>query len=263
MFYGKNEQLTELLGVFKITRDSSFGQSHLRNYDTVSIRTVGAAVFDSSDGKQTCPRTNDILYIPRNAQYFQKTDGETVIAVHFLNYTFDESNSIELYSPENGSETSKLFAKMYELWSEKKPGYRYECTSLFYHLLYTINRNIKSESLLRSSISESMRDALDYIHKNYKREQISVSFLAEKAHVSESYFRREFKLLYSLSPCQCIASLRSEYAAQLLQSKLYSISEVAEKSGFDDTKYFSRFFKQKFGKTPSEYMNADIEKCFS
>lgn len=258
MFFAENEQLAELLGVFKITRKESKMLSLPRNYDTISIRINGSAVFKTPKNNTVFPQKNDILYIPQNAEYTQQTSGETVIAVHFINYSFNENNSVELYSPGNEAET--ILKEMYKLWSEKKPGYRYECTSLFYHLLYITNRNLRTKSLSQSSISESMHNALDYIHKNYKHEKICIKQLARDASLSESYFRREFKKLYSVSPLQYIANLRSEYAAQLLQSKLYTVSEVAEKSGFEDTKYFSRFFKSKFGKSPSEYKNFDIEK---
>lgn len=260
MFFGEHEQLAELLGVFKLTRKESGMQSHPRNYDTISIRTSGSGLFNTRGGTETITGKGDVLYIPQKAEYFQQTKGETVIAVHFINYSFNEKNLIEKYSFGEGSCAEMLLTKMYELWTEKKPGYKYECTSLFYHFLYIINRNLRTETLSSSSISESMHNALEYIHKNYKREKICIKQLAKEASLSESYFRREFKRLYSVSPGRYIANLRSEYAAQLLQSKLYTVSEVAEKSGFEDTKYFSRFFKNKFGKSPSEYKNFDIEK---
>lgn len=263
MFFGENEHLAELLGVFKLTRKNSRIQSHPRSYDIISIRLNGSGLFKTQNDGEILPGKGDVLYIPHNTEYFQQTDGETIIAIHFINYSVSENNSAELYSFEKDSTAEVLLTNMYELWTEKKPGYKHECTSLFYHLLYIISRNLCTESLSESSISESMHNALDYIHKNYKREKICIKQLAKDASLSESYFRREFKKLYSVPPGQYIANLRAEYAAQLLQSKLYTVNEVAEKSGFEDTKYFSRFFKSKFGKSPSEYKNFDIEKSLS
>ena len=56
-----------------------------------------------------------------------------------------------------------------------------------------------------------------------------------------------------MSPIQYVIDLRIDFASHLLQSRLYTISEVATKSGFTDPKYFSRVFKARFGLTPKEY----------
>jgi AraC-like DNA-binding protein len=41
-----------------------------------------------------------------------------------------------------------------------------------------------------------------------------------------------------------------------LQSQLYTVSEVALRSGFSDAKYFSRLFKARFGLSPKEYQQS-------
>ena len=42
-------------------------------------------------------------------------------------------------------------------------------------------------------------------------------------------------------------------AAEMLGSDRHSISQIAWATGFNDSHYFSKAFKQKFGMTPSEY----------
>lgn len=142
---------------------------------------------------------------------------------------------------------------MYILWTEKRSGYYYECTLLFYRFLYLIHRCALSETLFRYPISEYIGDSLDFIHENYKFWKISVKQPAKNAMLSETYFRRELKKYCGVPPRQYILNLRIEYAKQLLQSELYSITEVSQKAGFDDPKYFNRIFKHRFGKTPKEY----------
>ena len=48
-------------------------------------------------------------------------------------------------------------------------------------------------------------------------------------------------------------STRLYYAKEYLNSGYYTVSEIAEKCGFDDVSYFVRFFKQKTGLPPGEY----------
>ena len=262
MFFLENELLLEISGVFRLYRDAYSNRSIPRNYDSISIRTNGIGHFEFSDGKKSDAKKGDIMYIPKNAEYFQKTDGETLIVVHFINYSFDKSNKIEVLSLDISQQAEEIFRKMYHSWTEKKPGYRHECTSLLYHLLYIINGSMKKDTLSSVHMNEHMKAAVNFIHQNYKKQQISIEELAKTASVSQSYFRREFKKIYSVPPGQYIINLRLEYASQLLQSRLYTVSEVAEKSGFSDVKYFSRLFKRRFSKSPSEYKNTNIEKTF-
>ncbi len=51
-------------------------------------------------------------------------------------------------------------------------------------------------------------------------------------------------------------SIRLKKAAQLLELKTYTISEVSYLVGFNDPKYFSREFKKQFGETPRVFVNA-------
>lgn len=262
MFFLENELLLELLGVFRLSREAGSHRSTLRNHDSISIRTSGGGSFKFDTGEEIYTEKGDIMYIPKNADYFQKTDGETIIVVHFINYSFNKNNCVETVSAAGSVQAEEIFLQMYRIWNEKKPGYRHECTSMLYHLLYIINRRMKKDAQPSSEVSERMRLALNFIHQNYKKENISIETLAKTTSVSESYFRREFKRLYSVSPGQYIINLKLEYATQLLQSRLYTVSEVAEKSGFADTKYFSRLFKKRFAKSPSQYKNTNIEKTF-
>ena len=48
-----------------------------------------------------------------------------------------------------------------------------------------------------------------------------------------------------------VINLRINRAKELLNSDLYSVSQVAEMSGFFDDTYFSRYFKKRVGKTPN------------
>ena len=67
-----------------------------------------------------------------------------------------------------------------------------------------------------------------------------------------------YKKLMSItgkSPIEFIRVLRLKRAAQLLTDKAQNVSEVAYQVGFNNPKYFSRYFKEEFGVTPSVYQN--------
>jgi transcriptional regulator GlxA family with amidase domain len=56
--------------------------------------------------------------------------------------------------------------------------------------------------------------------------------------------------------------LRLQRAAQLLEKSNMTVAEVAYETGFNNPKYFSKYFKTEYGKLPSTYQ-ADIKKSLS
>ena len=58
------------------------------------------------------------------------------------------------------------------------------------------------------------------------------------------------KKIYAEAPIQYRDSIRLYYAKEYLSSGYYTVSETAEKCGFDDVSYFVRFFKPKAGLPP-------------
>ena len=253
MFFAENDTTLELLGVFKLTRkDFSLKSAAERNYDSLSIRMEGKGYFKTETNRLTVKR-GDLLYIPKMASYTQQTSGETLIAIHFINYTFDKESEIEKITLDDSEYAEELIKKMYDVWKEKKQGYRYECCAMLYELLGICNRQEHERKIANYSIDSSIKKAADYIHSNFRSEQIEISHLAEMCSLSYTYFRKLFKLHFGTSPKRYVINLQLETAAQLLQSQLYSVAEVCERSGFSDSKYFAKLFKQRYGCSPKQF----------
>ncbi len=253
MFFAEDHLSLELLGVFKIERfDFRLKSFQNREYDSLSLRIDGQGMFNLDD-KTIKVGAGDILYIPKSQEYSQSSASETLIAIHFLNYTFDKANKFETLHIENSAQVNEIFIKMYNIWKEKNRGYRLQCTALLYELLFLLHKETMDLSIALPH-NKNIEKAVSYIHKNFRSETIDVSRLAEMCYFSEQHFRRVFKQFYSVSPKQYIINLKIEYAAQLLQSRLYSVQQVSEKCGFEDVKYFSRIFKKYMKFSPKDYM---------
>ncbi len=253
MFFSCDTLSFELSGVFKIGREATPPKASIdRNYDSISIRTKGSGDFTFKNSEITVGRS-DVLYIPHNCNFIQKTDGETVYAVHFINYNGIKNNREELIKAQDTEFVEKTIKEMYDVWKERRQGYRYKCTALLYELIYCLNRQEHSIRADGQYIDSRIGRAIEHIHRNYRSEQIDIHALADMCNVSETYFRKSFKSVYGVSPKTYIIDLRLDFAAQLLLSRLYTVLEVSERSGFNDTKYFSRLFKRKFGVSPSRY----------
>lgn len=252
MFSDREDLLLQLMGIYKINRkaDKHIGNSE-RCYDAITMRLSGKAVF-ISEGKRLTIQPGELLYTPQNAAYEQETDGEAILAVHFINY-HSSSTSLEIITPPDFETVRQLIEDMYTLWSEKKPGYRYPCTAKLFQLLYECRKPFPAVRLAPSPLGETLATVTDYIHTHYKKDRLSVRELAKMSSLSESHFRRVFKDFHGVSPNHYITDLRLEYASQLLLTGMYSVTAVSEKAGFNDVKYFERLFKARFLETPGRF----------
>jgi signal transduction histidine kinase/DNA-binding response OmpR family regulator len=116
-----------------------------------------------------------------------------------------------------------------------------------------------SPNLTPPLISEPDRVWLEnfeqFVQKNFTSNVLSVSMLAETFFMSESTLLRQLKRLTGLTPVQYLQEIRLNEARHLLENRVYdSIAQVASKVGYSDTRSFSRSFKQRFGKLPSDLL---------
>lgn len=95
--------------------------------------------------------------------------------------------------------------------------------------------------------------AVDYIRRNL-HQKLSIDSIAKLAYVSKSNFFKMFKDELGTSPNDFILQERISKAKELLAGQS-SIKETAYQTGFSDTNYFTRVFKQLEGITPKSYQN--------
>lgn len=82
-------------------------------------------------------------------------------------------------------------------------------------------------------------------------ESVSLTELAQIAHVSVRSLSRAFKTATGLTPVQYQQRLRLEVAATLLQNSELSIEAIAARCGFDDARHFRRLWQRYFGVSPA------------
>jgi DNA-binding response OmpR family regulator len=94
-----------------------------------------------------------------------------------------------------------------------------------------------------------------YVQKHLSSDTLTVSALAGTFAMSDSTLQRQLKRLTGLSPIQYLQEMRLDEGRKLLETRRYnSIGQVAAQVGFQDARSFSRSYKQRFGKLPSELM---------
>ena len=83
-------------------------------------------------------------------------------------------------------------------------------------------------------------------------EAYDVPGLCQDLAMSRMQLHRKISALAGQPPAQFMRSFRLEKARHLLETTNMNVSEVAYATGFSDHAWFSKSFKEKYGKTPSE-----------
>jgi len=125
---------------------------------------------------------------------------------------------------------------------------------LLIRLMQTQARKMVEQNVLKSK--SRIGFAVEYIRKNL-HQKISVEELAKKTYVSKSNFFKMFREELGISPNEFIIQERIKRAKELL-SRNNSVKETAFLSGFNDTNYFIRVFRQTEGTTPKSFQNQII-----
>ncbi|MEO8862416.1 MAG: two-component regulator propeller domain-containing protein, partial [Ginsengibacter sp.] len=98
-----------------------------------------------------------------------------------------------------------------------------------------------------------MHRAIEVIEKNISNPNFSVEELSRELYISRVGLYKKMLALSGKSPLEFIKFIRLQRAMQLLEKSDLTISEIAYEVGFNDPKYFSKFFKASFNILPSAY----------
>lgn len=107
--------------------------------------------------------------------------------------------------------------------------------------------------------NNAIEKALEYI-RNHLSSDISLADVAGSVYMSPYHFSRMFKAHQNENFSDFVLKKRLEYAQTLLKTGKYTISQIAEMTGFMNRNYFHRVFKHNIGCTPKEYIQAELNK---
>lgn len=95
--------------------------------------------------------------------------------------------------------------------------------------------------------------AVKVVEANVSSPDFSVEDLAVELGISRAYVFKKTLALTGKTPLEFIRTIRLQHASQLLEKSQLSVQEVAYKVGFNNPKYFTKYFKEQYGVLPSEY----------
>ncbi|MDE5869788.1 MAG: response regulator, partial [Muribaculaceae bacterium] len=145
--------------------------------------------------------------------------------------------------------------RILELWSSSTPQLDKEKRE---------NKNIKEEKTdSREKVVKRQSEPGPLDNEFYNRflkkveaemgnSELNVDQLASELGLGRSQFYRKIKALTNYSPVELLRRLRLQRGRDMLTTTDKSISEIAYEVGFSTPAYFTKCFRDAFGKTPTE-----------
>ena len=241
MIYDFDELSFQILSVIKVEQAEGIFDVKGRPYAALSYRVSGKGEFNIGEKKLTS-NTGDLLFMPAGASYKVKYSGGEMLVLHFFDCNYNVPESVSL---ENVDYVKRKFLEMLESWHQKHSSN--EIKALAYKTLQSI-----SDSKATSSSDNTLSKMIEYMNERYHDPDFDISELCHKFYTSSATVRRRFSEGLNISPKQYLMKLRLDNAIDLLAEGNYSIRTISHMCGFADEKYFSRIFREKYGRAPSE-----------
>ena len=169
---------------------------------------------------------------------------------------FFQCNSV-LYPSYNYSNLERLLERLLLDYLKVNKADLSGISSILFQVIHELFENFKRDRN-KSGVSTGNKQRakidriLNYIHSHYF-EPLSLPEIAERFNMTETYLSRYFKEKVGQNYVNYLNDVRLKNAVTDLSQTDQSITEIALDHGFSTPSVFNRYFKSKYGKTPSEY----------
>lgn len=253
-------------------------KEHIHDYSQLTIVTSGKAVLTVNNQSETI-REGDVYFVNSYSAHALKNNQKLEV-INILFYLGDLMKYVRnlrdypgfqelfvLQAPTAGEEgyVRKMHLKYETLLyisqiadvllreiDQQRPGAETMVQSYFLILVTCLAREFEMSHMHKESDGNKLYKAVLYMDQHFT-EQISLEDLAKMSYLSERQFRRLFTQRYGISPTRHMQRLRINKARYLLRNSELNINEIAQSTGFVDSNYFTRQFKNETGISPKQY----------
>lgn len=133
----------------------------------------------------------------------------------------------------------------------KNEGYQFASVAILMQIISFLSRSYTNKNKNTHHSIQKIAKVLSYLEINYSK-KITQEQIAQVANLSKSSLQREFLKAFNQSAIDYLIKLRLSKAYEKIKNNQGNITEIALASGFSDSNYFSRKFREVFNQTPTE-----------
>jgi len=219
----------------------------INSYELIFV--LSGTVYMNENNVQYQLKRNDLLLLEPTLHHFgyEKSSNTSFFWVHFTGLS-EINSKLKYQTLTDTYNLSLLFKQLLHYRSENQMA---ESLDYLTRLILIEAFSLKKEEDTNKLVSE----VIAWITANrdiiLKVEQISEHF-----GYNADYISRLFKANYGKSLKEYINDVKISYIKQLLLTRELSLTDIACNAGFDDYKYFLKFFKYHEGITPTQFLKS-------
>lgn len=220
-------------------------------------------IFTIDDIEKSCGGSTAILYSAKTPQYFKDSSNRglkyDMISFrptaggkqYIANRNIPVDMPVELnddFIIASAIKSMKLHSDM----SDKRKSEFLECCMR----IILISLESASKCIQEETVNIPKYSRLKEIRNNIydaPMNEWSVDRVCRRLAISRTYFHRIYSNAFGVTFTQDVIESRMIYATELLENTNLSVSEIAEKCGYESDSYFMRQFRRHRGCTPTEY----------
>lgn len=211
-------------------------------------------------GKDYRLEKGQIIVLPADESHAYSSDEEEPLGISWVEFYGGDSKRIvkHIVDTQGAILEGKIFAEVcaalgmlqQKLMNDEKQDVSLELYRILLILMRNENRIFMGE--ISQDIESNFLRAEAYIdaHLNMR---IANKKLAEVCGLSVSYFMKQFKKIYRMTPQEYIIQRKIRKSRDLLIQSELSMDEIRQKLGFCNASHFIRRFKEREGITPLQY----------
>ncbi len=119
--------------------------------------------------------------------------------------------------------------------------------------IYIIPKEITTNTLDQHFLEK----VIEYIENNISKTELSVEELSSHLLMSQGHLWRKIKSLTGLTTNEFIRTIRLKKGIQMMQEGKLNIAEIAYRVGFSSPAYFTKCFREQYGRSPSSYITGN------
>ena len=208
-------------------------------------------------------KEDDFIIINSYTSHTERSVGEIpleyiILGVEGLNFSFGGEHEHLIFNCRRDHEEFAYFMdSLLEEMENKEPHYELVCQDLLNMLIVKLIRrtNFSFEFVPSVKSSRECIKLKQYMEANYNQ-NITLDTLAHVSHLNKYYMVHAFTRQFGCSPMNYLMEVRIKASKELLASTDYSITEVAQSSGFSSQSYFAQCFLKHCHMTASAYRKA-------
>lgn len=106
---------------------------------------------------------------------------------------------------------------------------------------------------ITSADEKLVKYATAFVENNITNPELTLEMMSSYLNMSRVNLYKKLLSITGNTPKEFIRTIRLKHAEQMLHAGQFNVSEVAYNVGFNNPKYFSKYFIEMFGMTPSQY----------